>query len=460
MKIAIVGAGFGGLAAAALLAKRGHEVVVFDKRCAVGGRSMAVEVGGFKAEIGPTWYLMPELYEAFFSELGTSPPYRLVELKPKFLYIDKGVWVEVGEDLGARLEELERGAGDKFVELMERAAVVYDRVIRWALYRSYDSPLDVAAAALSLRSFSLLQPYEKLLSRYFKNPLVKRLLAYDGMFLGTPPWELPAVYGLLVTYATFVRGVYHPVGGFGAVASGVASLVEKLGGQFRLCTEVKEVVVEGGRAAGVATSAGVEKFDAVVVNADYLEAERRLLRPEYRTLSDGWDLAPSAYMAVVAFRGKAPAVHTIYIDSWERHMEALFSNGAMPESPSFYVHIPTLVEENWGRGGWHTAFVLVPAPPGGGYGPEGLGAALVERVVDGEVVPLAEFSTDFFCGALSSYKCTALGLRHNLKQTAWGRPPIRHRKVKNLYFVGQYVHPGVGVPMVLTSAVILEKRYF
>lgn len=149
----------------------------------------------------------------------------------------------------------------------------------------------------------------------------------------------------------------------------------------------------------------------------------------------------------------------VHIASWEEHMRALVGLGGMPPNPSFYVHLPTVTEPDWAPPGMSTAFLLVPAPPAAGYGPPGLAEKLFRRSFGAAARTLAEYPTDFFCRAFGAYRCTALGLRHTLGQTGPGRAPMRHRRVRNLYFVGQYVHPGVGVPMVLASAVVLARHY-
>jgi Phytoene dehydrogenase and related proteins len=196
MKAVVIGGGFGGLAAAAFLAKKGFDVVLVEKGCRLGGRSALVELGGYRAEIGPTWYLMDDVIDKVFQELG-GRRYRVVDLAPSMAFVDRRLGsVEVGKDLPQRLEELERGAGDRFVEMMKDAARLYSAVVDHMLFKKYDSWLDflpVAKSGLGLARY--MRSFESYVDARFKHPLIRRLLEYDGMFVGSPPWELPALYG-------------------------------------------------------------------------------------------------------------------------------------------------------------------------------------------------------------------------------------------------------------------------
>ncbi len=463
MKAVVIGGGFGGLASAAFLAKKGYEVVLVEKGCRLGGRSMAVEVDGYKAEIGPTWYLMDDVIDRVFNELGERR-YSVSDVVPSLAFVDSRYGrVVVDRDLPQRLEELERGAGDKFEEMMKEAARLYAAVVDNMLFRKYDSWVDLLSATkLGLGALKYMRSFGSYVESRFKSPLIRRLLEYDGMFVGSPPWELPALYGLLLNYSVFVRGVKAPRGGFGAIVNSLVELGSKYGVQFMTCTEAKRIEVESGRVAGVHTQAGLLRADVVVANADYKLVED-MLEPRYRSYDEAYwrraKVAPSAYMAVLAGGRWEGPPHVVYINSWEEHLNALAGRGEMPDLPSFYVHVPTVLEEGWAPPGRSSLFLLVPSPPGIRYWPRGLAERLASMAVGGDVKTLVEYPSSFFCDRYGAYQCTALGLRHNLRQTAIGRPLMRSRRVRGLFYVGQYTHPGIGVPSVLASAYVLAKYY-
>lgn len=463
MRAVVIGGGFGGLASAAFLAKKGYDVVLVEKGCRLGGRSASVEVGGYKAEIGPTWYLMDDVIDKVFQELG-GRRYQVVDLEPSMVFVDGRYGrLEVGRDLPQRLEELERGAGDKFVEMMREAARLYRAVVDNMLFKKYDSWLDLLSAAKAGPGLArYLRSFGSYVEARFRHPLIRRLLEYDGMFVGSPPWELPALYGLLLNYSVFVRGVKAPRGGFGAVAENLAELGARHGAQFKTCTAAKKIEVGSGRVLGVHTQAGFLKADVVVANADYKLVED-MLPPRFRSYDEsywrGLRMAPSAYMAVLAGGRWEGPPHVVYISSWEEHLNALVGRGGMPDAPSFYVHIPTAVEDGWAPPGRSSMFLLVPSPPGVSYWPRGLAEKLASMAVGGEVKTLVEYPSRFFCDRHGAYLCTALGPRHTLRQTALGRPLMKSRRVEGLYYVGQYTHPGIGVPSVLASAYILARYY-
>jgi len=463
MRAVVIGGGFGGLATAAFLAKKGFDVVLVEKGCRLGGRSALVELGGYRAEIGPTWYLMDDVIDKVFQELG-GRRYRVVDLAPSMAFVDRRLGgVEVGKDLPQRLEELERGAGDRFVEMMKEAARLYSAVVDHMLFKKYDSWLDflpVAKSGLGLARY--MRSFESYVNARFKHPLIRRLLEYDGMFVGSPPWELPALYGLLLNYSVFVRGVKAPVGGFGAVAENLAEIGARHGAQLKTCTAAKRIEVGSGRVLGVHTQGGFLKADVVVANADYKLVED-MLPPRYRSYDEdywrGLKMAPSAYMAVLAGDRWEGPPHVVYISSWEEHLNALVGRGEMPDLPSFYIHVPSVVEEGWAPPGRSSMFLLVPSPPGVEYWPRGLAERLAAMAVGGDVKALVEYPSSFFCQRYGAYRCTALGPRHTLRQTALGRPLMRSKKVEGLFYVGQYTHPGIGVPSVLASAYVLSKYY-
>ena len=68
----VVGGGIAGLATAALLAREGHQVRVLEQNDRVGGRVGTLDREGFRFDTGPSWYLMPSVFEHFFELLGTT----------------------------------------------------------------------------------------------------------------------------------------------------------------------------------------------------------------------------------------------------------------------------------------------------------------------------------------------------------------------------------------------------
>ncbi|MCY0890228.1 MULTISPECIES: NAD(P)/FAD-dependent oxidoreductase [Pyrobaculum] len=464
MRAIVIGGGFGGLASAALLAKRGYEVVLVEKNCRLGGRSVLYDIRGHRVEIGPTWYLMDDVIDKVLGEIG-GRTYEVAELNPSMMFVDRRHGkIEVGRDLPQRLEELERGAGDRSVELMREAGRLYQVVVEHMLLRKYETWLDMLSAAKAGAGFAkyLVTSFGSLVERRFKSPLIQRLLEYDIMFLGSPPRELPALYGLLLNYSVFVRGVKAPKGGFAAVIRNLIEAGARLGVDFRTCTAARRILVEGGKVRGVETASGVLESDVVVVNADYKRGEE-LLEPRYRSYGEAYwgrvKMAPSAYMALLSGDRWEGPPHLIYISEWERHLSALTGGGDMPQLPSFYLHVPSVVEPDWAPPGRSSMFILVPSPPGVDYWPRGLAEKLAAEATGGSAETLAEFPSRFFCDYYGAYQCTALGPRHTLRQTALGRPLMRGRMVRGLYFVGQYTHSGIGVPSVLASAYILARYY-
>ena len=226
---------------------------------------------------------------------------------------------------------------------------------------------------------------------------------------------------------------------------------------------------EGKRIAAVKTAMGEIEADIVVNNADYRHADRELLTPDLSSYSERWwnkrVLAPSMFILYLGIDGRVPqlAHHNLYFqEDWSRHFGMIFDRPAWPDDPCFYLSCPSKTDLSVAPAGMENLFVLVPAAPGladGGafreeyaekvlrHVEEKTGISIKDRIIVKRVYSQGDFSADY-----NAFKGTALGLDHTLGQTAIFRPATRSRKLKNLFYTGQYPHPGVGVPMTLIAS--------
>jgi phytoene desaturase len=104
-RVAVVGSGFAGIAAASCLARRGYDVTVYEKNATLGGRAQLWEKDGFRFDLGPSWYWMPDVFEEYFARFGTTPghQYTLKRLDPSYRVFLPGT---DSIDVPARLSEL------------------------------------------------------------------------------------------------------------------------------------------------------------------------------------------------------------------------------------------------------------------------------------------------------------------------------------------------------------------
>ncbi len=480
-RIVVVGAGIGGMAAAARLAKDGYSVTVVERNDQAGGRARIWQKDGYTFDLGPSWYLMPEVFDRFFAQFGkkTSDYYALEKLDPSYrVFFGPGEAHDVPPDRArteALFDRLEPGGGAKLARYLDEAAYKYKVAVGEFLYRDYRSLFDFLNWRMMTEGLKLnvLGKLDAAVRRRFSDRRARQILEYAMVFLGTSPNDAPAMYALM-SHVDLTQGVFYPLGGLSAVAQGLRRLAEEQGVRFLLSTEVEKIATENGRAVRVDArgpdgAALALPCDAVLANADYAHVETELLDAADRTYPRRyWEsriVAPSMFLLYLGVKKRLEKLvhHNLYFqENWNVHFDAIFKKPAWPEEPCFYVSCITKTDPDMAPPGRENVFVLVPVAAGlddsdavrEAYAEKTI--RHVENVTGEEIAPHIEtkriFSHRDFAGDYHAWKGTALGISHTLFQTAVFRPAMRSRKVANLHFAGQYTHPGVGVPMVMIAA--------
>ncbi len=485
MRATIVGSGFGGLSAAALLSRDGFDTTVVEKNEQIGGRASVYKEGGFTFDMGPSWYLMPDVFENFYAEFDKKPEdvLELKRLDPHYrIYFGDGDVMDVSSDLEKNYElfdELEEDGGEKLRQYLDSAKDKYEFSMKDLIYREYSSLLDFFNRDLISGGVQLPMMFESLdrfVGGYFESDKAKKILEYSIGFLGGSPKLTPALYHIM-SYIDFELGVWFPKGGIGAVAQSIADIARSHGAEFNLNQPVTKIRVRDGKTIGVSTDEGDIDSDLVVVNADYAHAETELLDEKHRTYPQKyWGkkvLAPSAFIAYVGVDKKLESIahHTLLLDKdWEKGFEEIFNakNPKWPESPSYYVNSPSKTDPGFAPDGGETLFILVPISPGLNDD-EAIREKFYNQIMDDLEARIGEnirdsvkvrriFTVSDFSKRYNAYKGTALGLSHTLMQTAVFRPHHKSKKVDNLYYSGHYTHPGIGVPMTLISSQIVANE--
>jgi phytoene desaturase len=479
----VVGAGVGGLASAALLARAGFQVTVLEKNDSVGGRARIWEKKGFTFDMGPSWYLMPEVFEDFFRIFGRSRQqyYRLQELSPYYrVFFHPREWVDITPDRQQVLdlfESFETGGAKRLEKYLDRAKYKYDVAMKEFLYRDYGSVFEFLNARMLIEGtrLNVFGRLDRSVRRYFKDRRARQILEYAMVFLGTSPQAAPALYSIM-SHVDLNLGVHYPIGGLSAVSAGIARLAEEQGVRIRLDSAVKRIKVDSGsaRATRVVTDQDEVETDVVLVNADYSFCETRLLEERYRSLTESYwrrrVFAPSMFILYLGLNKRLNNMvhHNLYFsENWTEHFDTIFKVPSWPQGPCFYVSCITKTDPQMAPEGQENVFVLVPVAPGledGDAFRERYAEQVIEHVenVIGEqfrssIVVRRIFSHQDFIRDYNAHGGTALGLAHTLNQTAFFRPAFRSKKVKNLYYAGQYTHPGVGVPMVVIAAQVAAQ---
>lgn len=480
-RVVVVGAGIGGLAAAARLARDGFAVTVVERNPQTGGRARIWQQAGYTFDMGPSWYLMPEVFERFFAQFGkqTTDYYALKKLDPSYrVFFGPGERHDVLPDragVEALFEQLEPHGGEKLARYLTEAAYKYQVAVGEFLYRDYRTIFDFLNWRMLTEGLKLnvLGKLDAAVRKRFTDRRARQILEYAMVFLGTSPNAAPAMYALM-SHVDLTQGVFYPLGGMAAVAQGIRRLAEEQGVRFLLSTEVTEIATANGRTNGVKTRDpdGRDRMlscDAVLANADYAHVETELLDPaDCAYPRRYWEqrvTAPSMFLLYLGVKKRLEklAHHNLYFqENWDVHFDTIFKQPAWPENPCFYVSCITKTDSEMAPPGRENVFVLVPVAAGlddddarrEDYARKVI--RHVENVTGEEIAPHVEvqriFSQRDFARDYHAWKGTALGISHTLMQTAVFRPALRSRKVKNLYFAGQYTHPGIGVPMVMIAA--------
>jgi phytoene desaturase len=499
----VIGGGIAGLATAALLASRGHSVDLLEKNAELGGRVGSVERDGFRFDTGASWYLMPEVFEHFFSLLGTSAEAELdlVALDPSYRVFFEGhaEHLDVRPDRAhnrALFEALEPGSGERFDNYLRSAGETYDVALQRFLYSNFDAPSAFLHPEVVRRTPRLGRLLTRSLAGHaaarFDDPRLRQLLGYPAVFLGSSPDRAPSMYHLM-SHLDLGDRVLYPRGGFTTLIGAIAALAERHGARLHIGTPVTRVRTDGGvgrhRVTGVEHLVGGERrtlpADVVVGAADPPHLETALLPPALQTHPEKvWrrrSPGPGAVLAMLGVQGRLPQLphHSLFFTAdWVRNFGDIF--GPEPRVPSpatVYVCKPSETDATVAPAGCENLFVLVPVPADvriGHGGDDGRGWPQVEQAADAAIAQVADWAgipdlrarilvrhtvgPEDFATRHNAWHGGALGLEHTLRQSAFFRPRNVSSKVDGLLYAGARTVPGVGLPMCLISAELVLKR--
>jgi phytoene desaturase len=470
--ISIIGSGFSSLSAACYLAQSGYAVEIFEKNSTPGGRARQLKRDGFVFDIGPSWYWMPDVFEKFFGDFGkkVSDYYQLERLDPGYqVYFGKDDSILIGDSLEKiykAFEEEEEGSAAQLKIFIEKAADNYKIAIDELVYRPGVSPFELLTPDTIKKLGYFFSNVKREVTRSFKNPKLRQILQFPVLFLGAKPEDTPAFYNFM-NFADFGLGTWHPKDGMYSIVKGMAQLAESLGVKIHLDSEVEEILTENKKAIGVKINGKNVMSDIVLSGADYHHTET-LLPKNLRAYSEAyWDkktFAPSSLLFYVGLNKKMKNVshHTLFFDvDFDMHAETIYDTARWPKEPLFYANFPSISDPRMAPKGKEACFLLIPIAPGledteilrNRY--FNIVMERLERLTDqslkDDILFRESFCVNDFISVYNSYKGNAYGMANTLFQTAFMRPKLKSKKLKNLYFTGQLTVPGPGVPPALIS---------
>jgi phytoene desaturase len=482
-KVVVVGAGPGGLAAAILLAKSGVEVTVVEKRSTVGGRTSTIEREGFQFDTGPTFFLYPRVLREIFAAAGRDldaevpmerldPQYRLVfgsggELlaTPNLERMEKAIAALCPRDAAGfhRFFMDNRNKLERFLPFLENP---------------FDSWRDLAKLQM-LKMLPTLRPWNSLdadLRRYFSDERIRLGFSFQSKYLGMSPFTCPSLFSIL-SFLEYEHGVFHPIGGCGAVTQVMARVAKDLGVKISTDEPVESMTFDGRKATGVKTASRTLKADAVIVNADFAEAMRRMVP---NTLRRKWTneriaskrFSCSTFMMYLGIEGTYEDLshHTIYLSkNYEQNLRDIERDHVLSADPSFYVQNACVTDRSLAPEGCSTLYVLAPvthqtANVDWAAEQTGFRQRVIQQLskvgIDGlegrirfeKIISPKDWQTDY-----ALYQGATFSMAHNLRQMLHLRPHNRFEDLDGVYLVGGGTHPGSGLPVIFESARITSR---
>jgi phytoene desaturase len=482
--VLVIGAGIGGITAAIHLANSGMQVTVLEKDDQPGGRCGRFVRDGHRFDTGPTLLVMRPLYEAEFRSLGTSLDERLAlrPVDPTYrLVFDDASQILLTSDMAAmkeQLEDLEPGSFDGYQRYLEEGGRHYGLVLDNLVNRDFRRASDffnLRSLRLALRLKPLVNHYRNM-AAYVASPRLKSALTFQDLYVGLSPFDAPATLSML-PYTEFAHGVWYPRGGMYSIVETLVDLAREAGVEFRFATTVSEINTTGERARGVRLVDGSQiEADIVLANADLPYVYQQLLpdaRPAKALLRKQFSSSAISFFWGLDRAYPALGPHTLFLaDDYRENFERIVRDLTLHTNASLYVHAPARLDPSMAPPGQDTLTAIVPVghlsdtrlQPWDDLRDEArrqvfrrLRALGIDDIEDH--IKFEETYTPVSWATRHNLaKGSTHGLSHTLTQMAWFRPSNRHRRYRNLYFVGASTHPGTGVPIAMVSGRLAAER--
>lgn len=476
-KVIVIGSGFSSLSASCYLAKAGFDVSIYEKNNTVGGRARQLVKDGFTFDIGPSWYWMPDIFDKFFSDFQkkTSDYYQLDKLNPAYKIFFSDDVITIGDSMEKICDEFERiesGSSVHLRKFIAQAQENYSIAIDKVVLRPGISPFELVTKETVLKVDQFFKTISGEVRKKFKNLKLISTLEFPVLFLGAKPENTPSFYNFM-NFADFGLGTWHPKGGMYEIIKAMKNLAIELGVKIHTNSSVEKIEVENSKTTGIRSNGKFITSDIVLSGADYHHSET-LLDKNYRQYSEKYwskkTFAPSSLLFYIGIDKKLQNVehHNLFFDTnFDQHAKEIYDTPMWPTNPLFYANFPSVTDKSMAPEGCETAFFLIPIATNLEDTPE-LRKQYFELIlsrfqertgqqIENNIIFKESFCVKDFVEQYNSYKGNAYGMANTLLQTAFLRPKLKSKKVRNLFFTGQLTVPGPGVPPALISGKLVSE---
>lgn len=481
-EVVVIGAGFAGLTSAAILANKGYKVKLIDKNDQTGGRARVWKDQGFVFDMGPSWYWMPEVFDNYFKLFGkkASDFYTLKRMNPSYrIYFGKNDYLDVPSDyneLMRMFEDIEPGSAKHLEKFLKEAKYKYETGMNdfvWKTSNSITEFFDIRILQ-QLFKINLFGSVSKEVRTAFKNEKLIKLLEFPVLFLGATPQNTPGLYSLM-NYADLVLGTWYPMGGMNEIVKAMEKIAVDNGVEIILNEEVQQIKSTNNKVESVITCKNTYNIDAVIAANDYANTDLKLLDKEKANYDNNYwnkrSMSPSSLLYYVGINKKLENVlhHNLFFDEdFELHAEEIYTDAKWPSKPLFYTCIPSITDKSVAPEGYENLFFLIPLAPGlkdSEQEREKYFNIMLDRFekhtgqsIRDHIVVKRSFAMNDFEKDYNSFKGNAYGLANTLLQTAFLKPKLKSKKLKNLFYAGQLTVPGPGVPPSIISGQIAARE--
>jgi phytoene desaturase len=479
-KVIILGSGVASLSCASFMAKAGCDVTILEKNESIGGRARQFEQDGFKFDMGPSWYWMPDVFEKFYNKFNHTAAdfYDLKRLDPSYrVFWEDNTSTDVPakmDEIEAWFENLEPGSAAKLQEFLKEAEYKYEVGINDLVHKPSLSVLEFADMRIlkGLFKMHLLSSFSKYTKKYFKHPKILSLLEFPILFLGAMPEETPALYSLM-NYADISLGTWYPMGGMHNIITAFEKIAVEQGVKILTDHEVTGFTIENKKVTSAKTKYGNFESDIFISGADYAHTDLNLLEDKANYTEKYWDkrtMAPGCLLFYIGIDKQIDGLkhHNLFFDeAFQQHALEIYKDPKWPTAPLFYACVPSKTDKTVAPEGKENLFLLIPLAPNlkdDKAKHEEYYDLLMDRLekhtgqsIKEHVIYKRSYCIDDFKNDYHAYKGNAYGLANTLLQTALLKPTLKSKKLDNFFFTGQLTVPGPGVPPSIISGEVVAK---